>query len=282
MTNTHTQKSIPLKHKGYKVITLVSRKGGTGKSSSTVNLAQALRICSKRVAIIDADDQQSIVSWENEVKIQKRDVRFGDFFPDVISEAYSAQVIRNIFHAFDNDPEWADAYDYVFIDMAGHLNQIREGGLTTELYDAVLENTDMLIMVNNPDVFSVQSNKVGCELIEERINVLGVNIELRSLLNNVPTKENSGVRKAIADFKELEANKLMWRSFDNQIENSRRVGSSLTEGCTSFIPFREKIADSYYNLATEILESFGNGDNIKTLNERKRQINKLVSRNNFK
>lgn len=271
------------KQRKYKVITLVSRKGGTGKSSSIVNIAQSLRICSKRVAIIDADDQQSIRSWEAEVQINKRDVKYGDFFPDVISEGYTAGVITNIFDAFDNDPEWADAYDYVLIDMAGHMNQIREGGLTTELYDAVLQNSDMVIMVNNPDMFCVKSNAVGCEVIEERIEILGLGdqIILRSLLNNLPTKENSGVRKAIQDFRALEQSGKMWPFFNTMIQHSRRVGASITEGCTSFIPIREKIADSYYEVMNEIIDQLGKPQNLKSLSQRKQAINKLVRQSNF-
>lgn len=272
---------VPPKHKGFKVIAIASRKGGAGKSSTTINIAQALRICTKRVAIIDADDQQSIRDWEKEVQITKRDIKYGDFFPDVIAEAYTPAALNNIFNALDNDPDWQDAYDYILVDLAGHLNQIREGGLTSDIYDAVLMNADMVIMVNNPDIFTVRSNKEGCKLIEDRIEVLGTKVHLRSLLNNVPTKENSGVRKCINQFAELEKEGKMWKQFNTTIEHSRRVSATLSEGCTAFIPVREKIADSYYALMKEIVDVFGADAPMKSLGERKRMINGLVKKNNF-
>jgi cellulose biosynthesis protein BcsQ len=277
MTSSNSNASNESNEKGFKVITCISRKGGTGKSSSTINLGQAFRILGKNVAIIDADDQQSIAAWEKELKLKKYDTKYGDFFPDVISGANSASAISNIFHALTTDPEWQGSYDYILIDMAGHMSKIREGGSTKELYDAVIKNSDMLIMVNKPEIFCVNSNEIGCELMEERLAALGINKpHLYSLLNDVPTKKNASIRKSIVDLEELINQDKMWKSFDRVIERSPRVGASLTEGCTSFIPYRESIADSYYELTNEIVKIFEGTVSTRSLVERKNSINKLL------
>ncbi|MFC1694445.1 AAA family ATPase [Candidatus Latescibacterota bacterium] len=59
------------------VIAVVSAKGGTGKSTITLNLASALLSDNNRVLVVDADQQGSIAQW---AKIKKQDK------PDIIVE----------------------------------------------------------------------------------------------------------------------------------------------------------------------------------------------------
>jgi len=52
------------------VIAVISTKGGTGKSTITLNLAGALTALKKKVLVIDADPQGSIAQWSH-IKNQK-------------------------------------------------------------------------------------------------------------------------------------------------------------------------------------------------------------------
>lgn len=271
------------KHKGFKVITVLSRKGGTGKSSTVANLAQAFRICVKNVLIVDADDQRSIMDWEEIAEANNRMEKYGDFFPEVVA-ADNPTAINQLFDTLDNDIAYKDSCEYVFIDMAGHMNQIREGGLTSELFDAVIKQSDVLIMVNTPDMFSVRSNKEGCALINERLEVLGEtdNVILRSLINNVPTRMDSGTRKSIQEYHELVEEGLFWPFFETQIGYSRRVAASLSEGSTAFIPVKEKCAEWYDSLMREIMDLMGeNPKTVKSLKNLKKDINAIVSSENL-
>src|SRR5690606_38038676 len=100
--------------------------------------------------------------------------KYGNFYPDVVA-ADNAVALHNFFRNLDENPDFDGVYDYVIIDTAGHLNQIREGGLTSELFNEIIVQSDMLLMTNTPDLFSVESNKEGCKLLNERIELLGEN-----------------------------------------------------------------------------------------------------------
>lgn len=273
--------SFKQKHKGYRVIAIASRKGGTGKSSTTVNLAQALRICNKNVVIVDADDQHSIVTWEELAHLNNRHEKYGNFYPDVVA-ADNAVALHNFFRNLDENPDFDGVYDYVIIDTAGHLNQIREGGLTSELFNEIIVQSDMLLMTNTPDLFSVESNKEGCKLLNERIELLGENLVLRSLLNNIPTRLDSGSRKSIAQYEELEKSGEFWKFFNTKIYHSRRVAASLNDGSNAFIPQKEVCAEWYDSLMKEIVEDLGgNPQTILTLRDRKKKINDLIRSDNL-
>ena len=269
------------KHRDFKVITVLSRKGGTGKSSTVVNLAQAFRICVKNVLIVDADDQRSVMDWEELAEANNRMEKYGDFFPEVVA-ADNPTAINQLFDTLDNDIAYKDSCEYVFIDMAGHMNQIREGGLTSELFDAIIKQSDALIMVNTPDMFSVRANKEGCALINERMEVLGEKLIVRSLMNNVPTRMDSGTRKSMQEYRDLVEAGLFWPFFETEIGYSRRVAASLSEGSTAFIPVKEKCAEWYDSLMREMMDLMvENIKTIKSLKNLKKDINAIVSSENL-
>ena len=81
------------------VIAVVSAKGGTGKSTITLNLGGTLSSAGRRVLIIDADPQGSIAQWAKKSK-QKE--------PTILVEPSSA-VHRKIKKLYTN-------YDYVLFD----------------------------------------------------------------------------------------------------------------------------------------------------------------------
>lgn len=269
------------KHQGYKVISLISRKGGSGKSSTCVNLAQAFRICAKKVLVVDADDQGSLVEWEQLAHVNNRMEKYGKFYPDVMA-ADNANALSNLFEVLDGDAAYNGAYDYIFIDMAGHMNQIREGGLTTELYDEVIKQSDILIMVNNPDMFCVRSNKEACKLVDERIKITGGDVITVSLMNDIPSRIDSGARKSMEAYKRLVKEGVFWEFLNTEIGHSRRVAASLSEGNTAFIPVKEKCAEWYDELMRELTNLMGeNSKSIKNLKDLKRQINGIVSKENL-
>ncbi|MFN8994849.1 MAG: ParA family protein, partial [Pseudomonadota bacterium] len=49
------------------VISLVNQKGGCGKSTTSVHLAEYLRRANKNVVLVDADGQQSSSKWASTI-----------------------------------------------------------------------------------------------------------------------------------------------------------------------------------------------------------------------
>ena len=62
------------------IVSVVNQKGGTGKTTSTINLAKALELHGKRILLIDMDPQGSLTYSLGVVDIDKSiaDVLYGD------------------------------------------------------------------------------------------------------------------------------------------------------------------------------------------------------------
>merc|ERR1712159_843825 len=78
------------------IVSVVNQKGGTGKTTSTINLAKALELHGKRILLIDMDPQGSLTYSLGVVDIDKSiaDVLYGDAdLLDVIVEREGMDVI---------------------------------------------------------------------------------------------------------------------------------------------------------------------------------------------
>lgn len=123
------------------VIAVVSAKGGTGKSTITLNLGGTLSSAGRRVLIIDADPQGSIAQWAKKSK-QKE--------PTILVEP-SPAVHRKIKKLYTN-------YDYVLFDSPPTFNKrIR----------SVIGLVDRLIIPVSPGMADYWSTKKLLELYFE-------------------------------------------------------------------------------------------------------------------
>jgi len=128
-----------------KIISICNQKGGTGKTTTTVNLSAALAELNKKVLIIDADPQGNATSG---VGVNKSEL--GASVYDILLQKCSAQdaIISNVYQNLDIIPcninltgaeielvgalsretrlkkaiePLRDSYDYVFIDSPPSL-----------------------------------------------------------------------------------------------------------------------------------------------------------------
>ncbi len=108
-----------------KVITIAQQKGGSGKTTVTINLAIALRKGGKRVAILDTDPQGSLGRW-----FMTRCERLGDAKPGLGFRTASAWGARY------EARELAKDHDYVLIDTPPKMGV--DGRPAIEIADLVV------------------------------------------------------------------------------------------------------------------------------------------------
>ncbi|WBV24349.1 ParA family partition ATPase [Pantoea piersonii] len=89
-----------------KIISFLNPKGGSGKTTATINVSSSIASSGKKVAVVDTDPQMSLTNWNNAGK-----AGFDVFTASSEKDVY--QVRKEL-----ND------YDYVIIDGAGSLSVI--------------------------------------------------------------------------------------------------------------------------------------------------------------
>lgn len=110
-----------------KQITFASFKGGAGKTTAVMAVTSALADMGKRVALIDADENQPLTDW--------RDAAMkADTWSDKVT-VFEADDLRAFEEAFENAAK--GGFDYAIIDTRG-------GG--SELNNACMINTNLVII----------------------------------------------------------------------------------------------------------------------------------------
>lgn len=94
------------------VITFANPKGGSGKTTSAMLLAEQIAISGGRVAILDLDPNANILNWSETRKAEARDVPFTVYARPQAQE--TVELIDSL----------ADSTDYLIIDLEGSKDQI--------------------------------------------------------------------------------------------------------------------------------------------------------------
>jgi chromosome partitioning protein len=89
-----------------KIISFLNPKGGSGKTTVTINVSSCLAASGKKVAVVDTDPQMSLTNWNRNEK-----ARF---------DVYTASSEKDVYQVRKELSE----YDYVIIDGAGSLSVI--------------------------------------------------------------------------------------------------------------------------------------------------------------
>jgi chromosome partitioning protein len=175
-----------------KVISIVNQKGGTGKTTTAVNLGKGLTELGKRVLLIDLDPQANLTyslainSLEldiNEVLKGKQDIR------DAIVEREEMHVIpsdmsllefdeyaRDIIHqehVLEEKLSVLEEYDYVLVDCPPTFSLLTINALAA---------SDYALIPLQPDVFSIQGLKYITASIKKIQVLLGSKIKIAGIL----------------------------------------------------------------------------------------------------
>ena len=148
-----------------KVIALLNEKGGTGKSTLSVNLARALALRGKNVAIVDADTQGTARDWRNATPE-------GLDLPPVIP-LDRPQVLRTGLKSIQAD--------VVVIDAPGNA---------ADIASQVVGVADIGLVVLAPSAADAWASISAVQLITNKRN-LGGNIEAGFLLNRVDDRTSA-------------------------------------------------------------------------------------------
>ena len=129
------------------IVALVNQKGGVSKSTTAGHLVYWLKQREKRVALIDADVQQSssiwVKSWEQDVPIW---------------------VLQSSDEVLDKTPDIAAVHDFTIIDGPAGLS---------ELTRSILLRCDVAILPCQPSGFDIRSASDAVKLVKQAQSVRG-------------------------------------------------------------------------------------------------------------
>lgn len=151
-------------------------KGGTGKTTTAINVATCLAKDGRSVIIVDADKQRSAAKWHAR--------RVDNELEPVIT---LVEKQGNVFAAVrDLDRH----YDHVIVDVAGDDNQELRTAMTA---------AHRMIIVLRPSQLDVETLEEFTEVIDTARD-FNPELEVRSLISQAPTNHNETETVDVAEF----------------------------------------------------------------------------------
>lgn len=242
-------------------ISVVNQKGGTGKTTTTINLAKALEMKGKSVLIIDLDPQGSLSYSLGVVEVDKSltEVLYGEVeIGEVIVKREGLDVIPSTISLADVELSLVDAenregrlkellaqlpgYDFILIDCPPSLSMLTVNALTT---------SDYVLIPMLMEVLSLQ----GLDLISETLQKIQktLNPDL-SVLGILPVMVDRRRKLSSEVFDHINAN-YNFRMFDTQIRPNVRASEapSFGQSVITYAPTSNSAID-YQDLCEEMLK----------------------------
>ncbi|MFJ2662688.1 AAA family ATPase [Arthrobacter koreensis] len=146
------------------ILLVGSQKGGTGKTTTTVNIAAELARVGEDVIIVDCDKSvQSAFTWAGD-RVQD----------DSLPRVHSVQATGNVREVLK---DLKTRYSYVVVDVPGHDSQEMRTAMTV---------ADLMIIPVRPSQFDLDTIPGMVELIETAQD-MNPNLKAMALLTQVPT-----------------------------------------------------------------------------------------------
>lgn len=243
------------------VISIVSRKGGTGKTTTAFNLAYCLAEYDRKVLLIDLDSQCNLSDTINlDVNTNINDVVNGNIS---INQAIHNTDIKNIdlipasvnlanleAELSDQDgketilkdklEELKGIYDYIIIDTAPALDTLVINSLVASDYALITVRTSLYSFKGIEQVIEI------IELVQQSVNP---KLDILGILVTQIDKRTNISKEFIDDLKELYNNKV----FNASISQNVAIVESTLEGMPVRLYDEEATASKQYKqLAEEI------------------------------
>lgn len=153
------------------IVLFGNEKGGVGKSTLTLNIALALKLAGKEVAIVDCDPQATVSSWLQD----RRDAGIEPYLPSFQLKGRCGKEIL----------ELKSKYDYLIVDVAGSDGvALREAAVIANLW----------LVPTAVDYFDTQALITPLQIIRTTELSAGFKPNARLLLNRC--SPNPRVKKA--------------------------------------------------------------------------------------
>lgn len=131
------------------LVAVVNLKGGAGKTTTCYNLAAALAEQKKRVMVVDADPQNTLV------KLASRAPEGNPFPAAVMNLAASGQRLTAMLRSY------LDQYDYILID--GPPSQ------TAPQTQGAVGAADLVLIPSSPSIFELESSAETAAVVREKL-----------------------------------------------------------------------------------------------------------------
>jgi len=243
------------------VISIINQKGGTGKTTTAINLGRALALNNQKVLLVDIDPQGNLsysLSIADDVnglsEVMMGEVTLDEAIVskegvDVLPSNLLLADIELTLHKVENRERILDEvlgkvkkeYDYILIDCPPSLSLLTVNALTT---------SDNVIIPILLDVLSLQGLRQIIGTMDKIKHAFNEDLQLLGVLA-VNVDERKKLSKEIM---ELINNKFEAPMFVNYIRTNVKAAEAPSFGC-SVIEYAPKSnsAKDYCNLAKEIL-----------------------------
>lgn len=209
------------------VIAFANPKGGTGKTTAAIILAEQITMAGAKVAILDCDPNQNIVTWGKERQSSDRTTPFA-----IIPRPHEDDLIRVI---DDLDGQ----YDYLLIDLEGTASQIVTYSLT---------RTDLAIIPFEPTPMETRQAARAVTLVQNAGRLMRKQVAFVLLLTRTnaafQTSDERDVRAETSDIPVLPVSLVRRAAFTRLFRESSML-SEMEEGQVSSLKQAQKNAREY-------------------------------------
>lgn len=190
-----------------KLITFASFKGGVGKTTGLMAVASMLASRGKKIAIMDADPNAPIASWEKSGKAK------GTWDP--LATVYEAQ----------NETLFEDAYEKATEQGCEYALVDTHGGIS-ELNQMMLVNSDFIVVPSGVTDLDVKSTLQTMAYAIELFQAEGERIEIAILWSRFPTQKLTAAEREYHDMIENLDNIMLFETIMHKRDAFTSLGSS--------------------------------------------------------